>query len=163
MHFSSSILLAASSLVLTAAGGRATSPATAKRYLGSSDMYVFAYTFQPEFCYGQTSYPGCEDPHDYWYTHFTVHGLWPQYKAGGYEHDCTSEPFDDSVVDEIGFETMTTYWPDVKYAENDPDYTEFWVGNFPPVKIFFIYLIVYLVCQGSRMDKTRNMLRIVSV
>lgn len=101
-----------------------------RRSLASSDMYVFAYTFQPEFCYGQTTYPGCSSPHDYWFDHFTVHGLWPQFKSGGYAHDCTSEPFDDSVTDAIGFETMTTFWPDVKFAESDPQYTEFWVRNF---------------------------------
>lgn len=95
----------------------------------SSDMYVFAYTFQPQFCYGETSYPGCSSPQEFWYTHFTVHGLWPQFKDGGYEHDCTSEAFDEEVTDAIGWGTMTTYWPDVKYAEDDPEYTEFWVGN----------------------------------
>ncbi|CAM9389524.1 unnamed protein product [Ectocarpus fasciculatus] len=92
----------------------------------SSDMYVFAYTFQPQFCYGETSYPGCSSPQEFWYTHFTVHGLWPQFKDGGYEHDCTSEAFDEEVTDAIGWGTMTTYWPDVKYAEDDPEYTEFW-------------------------------------
>ncbi len=40
--------------------------------------------------------------------------------------DCTTEPFDSGVVDAIGFSTMTQYWPDVKYAETDPNYTEFW-------------------------------------
>ena len=95
----------------------------------SSDMYVFAYTFQPQFCYGETSYPGCSSPQEFWKTHFTVHGLWPQFKDGGYEHDCTSEAFDEEVPDAIGWSTMTTYWPDVKYAEDDPEYTEFWVGG----------------------------------
>lgn len=49
----------------------------------NGDMYVFAYTFQPAFCYG-TTYPGCKEPQNYWQKHFTVHGLWPQFKAGGY-------------------------------------------------------------------------------
>ena len=30
------------------------------------------------------------------------------------------------MVDVIGFDTMTMYWPDVKYAEDDSEYTEFW-------------------------------------
>jgi ribonuclease T2 len=98
---------------------------------------------QPEFCYGQTTYPGCTSPQPYWYDHFTVHGLWPQYKSGGYNHgnatltpfadsfltysaDCTTEAFDPAIVDAIGKSTMTQYWPDVKYAESDPNYTEFW-------------------------------------
>lgn len=46
--------------------------------------------------------------------------------SGGYPHDCSTEPFDDAVIDQIGFETLTTYWPNVKYAEDDSDYTEFW-------------------------------------
>jgi ribonuclease T2 len=96
----------------------------------ASDMYVFAYTFEPQFCYDQNSYPGCDAPQEYWYTHFTVHGLWPQYQAGGYEHDCTTEAFNDDVIDAIGFDTLTQYWPNVKYAETDPEYTEFWAHEW---------------------------------
>lgn len=91
----------------------------------TGDIYVFAYTFQPEFCYGMT-YPGCKAPEEYWYKHFTIHGLWPQYSAGGFPSSCTTEPFDPNIPNMIGWDTMTTYWPDVKYATTDPNYTEFW-------------------------------------
>ena len=90
---------------------------------GSSDMstdtvYVFAYSWQAEFCYGK-SYPGCATPEEYWKTDFTIHGLWPQYVIGGYPADCTSEPLDESVFDAIGMDTMTKYWPNVQ----DEEYT----------------------------------------
>lgn len=45
---------------------------------------VFAYSWQPEFCYGKSNYYGCEHPNSLWNEVFTVHGLWPQYQAGGY-------------------------------------------------------------------------------
>jgi ribonuclease I len=66
------------------------------------DMYVLAYTWTPEFCYGQ-AYPGCKAPEDYWKTHFTLHGLWPQYSTGGYPSYCTTEPFDTTVPYTIGW------------------------------------------------------------
>lgn len=50
---------------------------------------------------------------------------------GGYEADCTSEAFDEeTVVDAIGFDTLTTYWPNVKYAEDDDEYGEFWAHEW---------------------------------
>lgn len=91
----------------------------------SFDLYLLAQSWQPEFCYG-TSYPGCSHPEEYWKTHFTIHGLWPQYASSGYPQSCTNEPFDESIPDEIGWDTMTTYWPNVKYDETSSDYTEFW-------------------------------------
>jgi ribonuclease I len=85
------------------------------------DIYVLAYSWQPQFCYGQTSYPGCLSPQDYWKTHFTLHGLWPQYEAGGYPQTCSTEPFDPSIPLSIGWSIMTQYWPNVKSAETAPD------------------------------------------
>jgi ribonuclease T2 len=76
----------------------------------SFDLYILSQSWQPEFCYG-TSYPGCAQPETYWKTHFTLHGLWPEYSNGGYPQSCTSEKFDSSVPDQIGWSTMTTYWP----------------------------------------------------
>ena len=113
-------------------------------------MYVFAYTYQPEFCYG-TKYPGCNDPAAYWTDHFTIHGLWPQYSTGGYPKDCTSEPFDANIPKQIGWETMTTYWPNVKYAENDPKYTEFWEHEWTKhaYKRLINYIVIYCrTCSG---------------
>jgi len=89
----------------------------------SFDYYVFAYTWTPQFCYGHTStYPGCTDQNPFWGKYFTIHGLWPQNFDSTYPADCTSEPLDEKVPTEIGWDTMTTYWPNVQYAENDPDY-----------------------------------------
>jgi ribonuclease T2 len=91
----------------------------------TGDLYVLAYTWTPEFCYGQT-YPGCERPRPYWGIHFTLHGLWPQYSAGGYPASCTTEPYDKSSATAVGWKDMTEYWPEVEYQVTDPEYTSFW-------------------------------------
>lgn len=88
-------------------------------------VYVFAYSWTPEFCYDE-NYPGCLDPETYWEKYFTVHGLWPQYEDSGYPSFCTDEPFDPAVPQEVGWDDMTTYWPSVQYNETDPDYDSFW-------------------------------------
>ncbi|KAJ1409971.1 ribonuclease T2-like protein [Ochromonadaceae sp. CCMP2298] len=90
------------------------------------DLYVLAYTWTPEFCYGNEAYPGCAAPQSFWTNHFTMHGLWPQYTAGGYPADCTTEAYDEKSAYAVGFDTMTNYWPEVEYSETDPEYTSFW-------------------------------------
>jgi len=90
-------------------------------------IYVFAYSWTPGFCYTTNpSYPGCVDPKPYWTENFTVHGLWPQYDTTGYPSYCSTESFDPDVPMEIGWDTMITYYPDVKYQETSPDYDSFW-------------------------------------
>ena len=86
----------------------------------SSDLYVFAYSWTPEFCEGE-SYPLCSTPEDFWGTHFTLHGLWPQFSSGGYPADCSTEVLNSTVFDEIGMDTMNQYWPNVPKSYNDPD------------------------------------------
>jgi ribonuclease T2 len=91
------------------------------------DYYVFAYTWTPQFCYGHTTtYPGCTAPKNFWGEYFTIHGLWPQNFDGTYPAECTTEPLDTKVPTEIGWDTMTTYWPNVQSAETDPNYDSFW-------------------------------------
>lgn len=90
------------------------------------DIYVLAYSWQPEFCYGKTGYYGCSHPSPSWNTNFTLHGLWPQYSTGGYPSYCTTEPFDPSIPDKVGWNDMTTYWPNAQYATTDPAYDDFW-------------------------------------
>lgn len=92
----------------------------------ASDMYVFAYSWTPEYCYGKTNFPGCIKPQEFWGTSFTMHGLWPQYSAGGYPHDCSTESFDRSIPRKVGWDDMTQYWPDVEYVEFSPKYDSFW-------------------------------------
>jgi len=92
-----------------------------------STIYVFAYSWTPGFCFTtDPTYPGCVDPKPYWMENFTVHGLWPQYDTTGYPSYCSTETFDPDVPIEIGWDTMTTYYPDVKYTETSPDYDSFW-------------------------------------
>jgi len=90
-------------------------------------MYVLAYTWTPEFCYDNLDdYPGCSNYRDYWTTHFTLHGLWPQYSSGGYPQDCSTEAYNSKSALAVGWNDMTKYWPEVEYAVTDPDYTGFW-------------------------------------
>jgi len=90
-----------------------------------STMYVFAYSWTPGFCNGQ-SYPGCETSLNYWKQNFTIHGLWPQYITSGYPSTCTTEPFDPNIPIDIGFDYMIERWPDVQYDVNTPAYDSFW-------------------------------------
>lgn len=93
----------------------------------TGDLYVLAYSWQPEFCYGKVDYYGCDNPQDYWKKFFTLHGLWPQYSTTGYPSYCTDEPFNSTVPEVIGMDTMTKYWPNAQYNPDDySDYTEFW-------------------------------------
>ncbi len=90
-------------------------------------IYVFAYSWTPEFCYGN-NYPGCvlTQP-EYWETHFTIHGLWPQYIDGGYPSYCTNVSFDaTSIETAIGLETLEKYWPNVQEDTDNANYTSFW-------------------------------------
>ena len=91
-------------------------------------IYVYAYSWTPGFCKtsSSTTYPGCISPQPYWKTDFTIHGLWPQYTTTGYPSYCSTDPFDPNTPLEIGWDTMTQYYPDVKYEETDPDYDSFW-------------------------------------
>jgi ribonuclease T2 len=93
--------------------------------MNSSTIYVFAYSWTPGFCIGQT-YPGCASPLEYWKNNFTIHGLWPQYDTTGYPSSCTNEPFNSSIPIEVGLDTMVMRWPDVKYDVNNPNYDSFW-------------------------------------
>lgn len=108
-------------LVLAAAAVASAQNVTATSF----DLYLLAQSWQPQFCYG-TKYPGCDYPQTFWKTHFTLHGLWPQYGSGGYPSSCTKEAFDKTIPDKIGWSTMTTYWPNVKEPETSSKYDDFW-------------------------------------
>jgi ribonuclease T2 len=92
-------------------------------------IYVYAYSWTPGFCAGQT-YPGCANPLPYWGTHFTIHGLWPQYATTGYPASCDSEPFDETIPQQIGESTMVQYWPNVQAEPGSSSYTSFWAHEW---------------------------------
>jgi len=92
----------------------------------TADLYVFAYSWTPEYCYGQPSFEGCKTPQEYWGKHFTLHGLWPQYSTGGYPASCSVEKFNTSIPLTVGWDEMIQYWPNVKYLETSTEYTQFW-------------------------------------
>lgn len=92
----------------------------------NTTIYVFAYSWTPEFCYGY-SYPGCSSPEEYWKTHFTIHGLWPQYSTSGYPAYCTTEQFNASLIEsDIGMTTLEEYWPNVQESPTNANYSSFW-------------------------------------
>ena len=92
-----------------------------------ANIYILAYSWTPGFCITTNpDYPGCLEAKSYWKNNFTIHGLWPQYETTGYPSYCSTEEFDPDVPIEIGWDTMTTYYPDVKYDETSPDYDSFW-------------------------------------
>ena len=93
-------------------------------------MYVFAYSWTPGFCATQSNDPGCSDPEDYWKSHFTLHGLWPQYTDNGYPSFCTQEPFKPSCAEDVGMDTMEQYWPNVQANPGDSDYDDFWMHEW---------------------------------
>mmetsp|Transcript_46223 Transcript_46223/g.67531 ORF Transcript_46223/g.67531 Transcript_46223/m.67531 type:complete len:509 (-) Transcript_46223:292-1818(-) len=92
------------------------------------DFFVFAQSWQPQFCHGHYSkYPGCDEPNDYWETHLTIHGLWPQNNDGSYPCSCPGTKFDPKIMNSIGLDTLLTMWPNVK--ADDPQssaYDDFW-------------------------------------
>ena len=94
-------------------------------FLSTDIVYVLAYSWTPGFCINQC-YPGCKTPESYWLNHFTLHGLWPQYITTGYPSYCTTESYNSSIPDAIGFDTMIQFWPDVKYDTTSSSYDSFW-------------------------------------
>ncbi|KAF4315798.1 hypothetical protein G195_010571 [Phytophthora kernoviae 00238/432] len=92
------------------------------------DMYVLAQSWQPAFCHGkERQYPGCTKPQDFWRSHLTLHGLWPELSGSAPPSFCSGEVFDaDKVERELGIDTLHQYWPDVKYSEISPQYADFW-------------------------------------
>ena len=90
------------------------------------DFFVFATSWQPEFCYNQPTYAGCSSPDTLWSSQLTIHGAWPQNTTGAWPDTCTTEAFDVSVIDSIGIDTFYLNWPNVKIAQSDPTYSSFW-------------------------------------
>ncbi|TMW61526.1 hypothetical protein Poli38472_012717 [Pythium oligandrum] len=92
------------------------------------DFYVLAQSWQPEFCHGKESqYPGCTAPLEFWRTHFTMHGLWPDLTHGKHPGFCGGAPFDADLIEKaLGIQTLLQFWPNVKVSASSPDYPEFW-------------------------------------
>jgi len=92
------------------------------------DLYIMCMSYQPEFCYNHQydEYYYCENPKNTWRYNLTLHGLWPEYSDGGYPSSCTTEEFDESVVDEIGVAKFEILWVNVKEEVGEGNYTDFW-------------------------------------
>lgn len=53
------------------------------------DYYLLALSWSPEYCHSHSSSTQCGTGKHFG---FVVHGLWPEYKSGGYPEHCGSEP-----------------------------------------------------------------------
>jgi ribonuclease T2 len=51
------------------------------------DYYLLNLSWAPEFCYNKPDNPECSG-----HFGFIVHGLWPQYRRGGYPENCGAQP-----------------------------------------------------------------------
>jgi ribonuclease T2 len=53
---------------------------------GSFDYYLLNLSWAPEFCYDKPDNPECSG-----HFGFIVHGLWPQFRRGGYPENCREQ------------------------------------------------------------------------
>lgn len=92
------------------------------------DLYVMSMSYQPEFCYKNRheGWPGCTHPLDFWKSHLTIHGLWPEYVDGTWPQFCTPEILDNETISPL-LSQMEQYWPNVKALEpTAKHFYEFW-------------------------------------
>ena len=66
-------MAAAATLVVSLAGQPTAAAA-------QPDLYIMAMSYQPEFCFinQRQDFAGCKHPMEYWKSHLTIHGLWPE-------------------------------------------------------------------------------------
>jgi len=69
---------------------------------GQFDYYLLTLSWAPEFCHSHGNSPECTGQH----FGFVVHGLWPQFTAGGWPQNCSTDP---GLADPS---TMTDIMPD---------------------------------------------------
>ncbi len=55
---------------------------------GQFDYYLLTLSWAPEFCHSHGDSPECSGQH----FGFVVHGLWPQFTAGGWPQNCSTDP-----------------------------------------------------------------------
>ena len=93
----------------------------------SFDFFVFATSWQPEECYNEPTYSGCNNPNKIWSSQLTIHGMWPQFNNGSWPSYCTNEAFDSSIIyNDLDTTDFYDYWPNVRYEPNDKAYASFW-------------------------------------
>ena len=79
------------------------------------NLYIMAMSYQPEFCYQnrEDDLPGCSHPREFWKSHLTIHGLWPDFADGGWPQFCTKEKLNNATISPI-LSQLEQYWPNVK-------------------------------------------------
>lgn len=110
---------------------QSTSTSAASSESSSFDFYIMAMSWQPQFCYSNRNYNhvGCTEPNDYWKSHWTIHGLWPQFSDGSYPSSCSSQQLESSDFQYLS-EDLNLYWPNVKSSAdtsaNSYTHSSFW-------------------------------------
>ena len=56
---------------------------------GDFDFYLLTLSWSPEYCHGRPDDPQCTGSRHFG---FVVHGLWPQYRNGGWPEFCSHAP-----------------------------------------------------------------------
>mmetsp|Transcript_39136 Transcript_39136/g.55088 ORF Transcript_39136/g.55088 Transcript_39136/m.55088 type:complete len:248 (-) Transcript_39136:35-778(-) len=92
------------------------------------DFYVFAMSFQPEFCYEHRGddYDGCTHPRKMWKSQLTIHGMWPENVDGTWPSSCTDEPLDINGTILPILPELEQYWPNVKSSTKGKHHSQFW-------------------------------------
>jgi len=65
----------------------ATTASESPQGTGAFDYYLLNLSWAPEFCHSKPDNPECSG-----HFGFIVHGLWPQYRNGGYPESCSQAP-----------------------------------------------------------------------
>lgn len=95
-------------------------------------MYVLAYSWIPEKCYGNPSFKGCNNPNTFWKKNFVVSGLWLAESATGIIFkSCTiGEPYDRNTMLKVGWDDLVNFWPNVELSETESDFQNIWQDNW---------------------------------
>lgn len=83
---------------------------------GKFDGYLLSLSWSPTYCAsraGRADAEQCDGPRIYG---FVVHGLWPQYQAGGYPAECVAQP---SAVPEKVIEDTLPVMPSRRLIEHE--------------------------------------------
>jgi hypothetical protein len=56
---------------------------------GDFDYYRLTLSWSPEYCHSNPMSPECSGGHHFG---FVVHGLWPEFRNGGYPEHCSNAP-----------------------------------------------------------------------
>jgi ribonuclease T2 len=90
------------------------------------ELYIMSMSYQPEFCHKHEDFPGCRKPENFWKSHLTIHGMWPEFKDGTWPQFCTTEELDNATIAPL-LPLMEHLWPNVKALQPTAQhFFDFW-------------------------------------